>query len=173
MRALAILFVTFATPVVAADTYTIQVGSYQKGLGPLHAHTFALATHTTADGEQERLTISWQPTGNWRSGAQPGRNWSLDETLTYAARIGARVVWQPVIEVDAATWLRFHERVLLLESGQILYIAVEEGLRPGCLNCIGAVISIHGPRPPTGLRYGHRGSRTAHEHLRRHHGWSN
>ncbi len=162
MRFFVLFFLLCFCQSAHADVFYLTIGSYQR-IGPSHAHSWAVIERIGPTGLRERRCISFMPATEFRllSGPVPGRNWSERETVEHAAKIGAKVTYFGPYPVDAAFYLRFLKRLGELESGKVLYQALDgQGARPGVMNCISAAsFAALDYRLVTGLAYGERASR--------------
>jgi hypothetical protein len=134
-----------AAPCPPQDTYFVIVFGAQRPIkAARYSHSFATFIRVTPDGQTQEVTISWLPvTGQVRPYAlqdEPGRNYSLSETLAYCHENRMRVsLWGPY-QVDADLWQRALWQKFRLDSGQVSYKAYDYGSSDGLItNCIHAV----------------------------------
>jgi len=153
-----------ATP---QSRYYMIVWAYQ---GPdddlVHAHTFTsfYRGDDIASGHVRPSTISWLPkTGNVVPfGAEEGRNFSLDETLSLACQAGRDVKsWGPY-EIKPELYRSAMRRLKLLHSHRIRY-AMMGG--PNAMNCITAAGDLTPRRLDTGILWGVAASDAVVRHL--------
>jgi hypothetical protein len=109
--------------------YYMCVFAYQtEPRRPQFSHTFA--TFVKSDGDSfEAHTISWLPQSQairvLRRFSEPGANFGLMETLEIAAGVGARVYeWGP-FEIEPELYQRALWQIDTLNSGRIMYKAVD------------------------------------------------
>jgi len=135
------------------------------------SHTFA--TFVKSDGDSfEAHTISWLPRSLdirvLRRFGEPGANFGLKETLEVAAGVGARIYeWGP-FEIKPELYKRALRQIDTLNSGRILYKAVDANWRGnGASNCIHAVADVDTDRGflKVGREYGAAASAMVAEHL--------
>jgi hypothetical protein len=134
-------------------TYFIKVyGSQRLGNRPKYSHTFATFTEVqiAADRSEQRhqFTISWLPQdGEIKplGGPEPGRNYTLGETLAWLDENGSKDRWEsPETAIQARLFesavLRFNE----LTRAALLYLMIDSFLvRPHqASNCIHAVTDL-------------------------------
>ena len=143
---------------------------------PQCAHTFA--TFVRAAGEHaldlDCQTISWLPADLdikiLRLWPEPGRNFSLDETIAIAQGKDARLMlWGPYA-VEKELYERATRQVERLRQGQVQYKAIDLGFRPEiATNCFHAVADIDSDfgMLRTGTAFGASASAMVAEHLRR------
>ena len=152
---LALLFV-LPGRAAAQERYYLWVFSSQSTPKlPRYTHTWATFAKVTDCGGKrfvEALTISWMPaTLNIRPYAlrpEPGTNLDLPTTLRVAHSKCERIsVWGPY-EIDAPFYQRAVAQKARLESGRVLYRAVDPLIRgEGISDCIHAVSDIDSGRP--------------------------
>jgi hypothetical protein len=142
------------------------------------AHSFAtfVRVRPEATGPEivDQATISWLPAaGRVRllKGAEPGRNYTLEESLAMVKPGHSLAQWGP-FEIQDELFQRAKKQAAFLSSGGILYKAVEPFARPKgiAVNCEHAISDI-GLRPGeplvrTGTAHGHQGSYLVAMHLR-------
>jgi hypothetical protein len=157
VRALALcfvrVFILFASaPALAATEridlrgrYFIVVWGYQGAVNaPKDSHTFASFYDGTqlSRGRVKPATISWLPvTGVVHIlEVDPGRNFSLGQTLTLACRSGRQVgSWGPY-EIDFDLYQRALTRIRLLHSGTIRFSSVpRQGKTMNCIEATGDI----------------------------------
>jgi hypothetical protein len=180
VRALALcfvrVFILFASaPALAATEridlrgrYFIVVWGYQGAVNaPKDSHTFASLYDGTqlSRGRVKPATISWLPiTGVVHIlKVEPGRNFSLGQTLTLACRSGRQVgSWGPY-EIDFDLYRRALARIRLLDSGTIRFSSIPRGGKT--MNCIEATGDIAETPFRPGLVWGFRASEAVVRHL--------
>ena len=161
-------------------TITSSMFGYQDAdnTAPL-SHTFASVVHVGAT--VDIATISWLPLAfdgkvcvdllHLRCPVETGKNYSLEETLTWAQSEGLYVgMWGP-FEVNADLWNRVNSQIAYLDSGATDYVANDLGMHlasfrhnGGAVNCIHAVSdSIY--FESTGLNWGLDGSKIVLEQM--------
>lgn len=156
---------------------------FQDGLNtPHNSHTFITLAETsgspftrdlTALGSQ---TLSWLPVSAdvrlLRLTPEAGRNYSLPETLRLAASRNLNIKrWGP-IEVSEQFYFAAMNRIALLQSGAIGYVAEDSAYRNsvylgqggGAINCMHAVSDIGGFLR-TNIMHGFAASQKIFEHL--------
>lgn len=133
--------------------YFVAVYSWQEK-PPIvsEAHTWATVIRVTpkADGVSiERHTISWLPAKVeiqvFSPRPEPGRNFTLEETLAIAANRPKPVrvsIWGPY-EIRERTFNAFVNRKAILESGVYRYRAIDSFIRESQnVNCIHAITDM-------------------------------
>ncbi len=147
-----VLGLTLAQP-ARGDTFFVTVFGAQRPVVKLarYSHTFATFVRVLPNGGVQQATISWLPAAGdvrpFAVQAEPGRNFSLEETLRWCTeRRMVVAAWGPYqIEPrlwDGAVWQKGR-----LESGQVEYKAFDYGSPEGRVsNCVHAVEFI--TRPP-------------------------
>jgi hypothetical protein len=128
-----------------------------------NSHTFASFVRVTgpAEGDRTWIHISWLPLTFDRThtirvlgGSEPGRNWSLAQTLGFAATDRRDVAgWGP-IETTHTLYQLVDTRQTNLGGGQIRYIVDDHASRPGAVNCQHAVSDVGGELAPIAGRFG-------------------
>jgi hypothetical protein len=135
--------------------YLLMFGSQQVPNDPNYSHTFATFVRATWPGDGscrkaprlEACTISWLPAnGKIRTAAllpEPGRNYSLDDTLRYVLANDERVsLWGPY-RIDPEVYARAVRHAEELESGEVQYKAIDAFHRSCRVsNCIHAVATV-------------------------------
>jgi len=113
--------------------YFILYGGQSRPFKPRTAHTWATFVKATPDAAgvlcMESFTISWLPaTGEvkpWKCRAETGKNYTLAETFAIAAEQKDRVsMWGP-FEIDATRFEMAAAQAAFLESGEVLYRAID------------------------------------------------
>ena len=130
----------------APDAYFVAVFGVQRpGVNlPRFSHSFAVFAHLRPDGRLEAFTISWLPrTGEVRPfwpAPEEGHNFDLYSTLRWIDDNNLEAsVWGPY-QCDPDLWRRALYQKTRLESGQVLYKAIDGGSPDGQVsNCIHAV----------------------------------
>jgi hypothetical protein len=158
-RVIALLFLLTATPFTSAeDFYYMVVFSAERPVinRPMYSHTWAtFVKQTVCNGMStlESFTISWLPRGRL---VQPiallpeeGRNYTLYETLRFAAAEKTRVsMWGPY-QIRPSLSCRSLQQKAHLESGEVLYKAVDTPWPADRVsNCIHAVSDLAEDSPP-------------------------
>ena len=120
-----------------ARYYFILYGGQSLPFKPRTAHTWATFVKAAPDAAgvlcMESFTISWLPaTGEvkpWRLRPETGRNYSLAETFAIAAANKDRVsMWGP-FEIDETRYQMAVAQAAFLESGEVLYRAIDSFTR--------------------------------------------
>jgi hypothetical protein len=130
--------------------YVIFFASQSEPRRPRLSHTFCTFIKAEA-GDPNRAeepkftadTISWLPTNGHvrvlKLRAEPGRNFSLDESLRLARATG-QIVWSwGPYEVPEETYNKLVRQKARLDSGAYTYKAIDVRQRNGACNCIHAV----------------------------------
>jgi hypothetical protein len=138
-----------------ADRYYVIVWGAQRPVfkSPRYAHSFATFVHIDCAGRTEEITISWLPaTGYVRPLArrpEPGRNFSLCETLDYCGQNRMEVAaWGPYITTEDL-WQRALCYKARLDSGVIGYRAdddFDDDSISNCVHAVGGVVRAPGER---------------------------
>jgi len=156
---------------------------FQNGINTPHgAHVFATFVESDASpsgrdlARLEAHTLSWLPVEEdnrfLRLRPEPGRNFSLDETLQLAeSRELSLMRWGP-FEITDSLYFGALDRIDFLESGAADYIVQDTFHRNavyvresgGAINCIHAVSDLGG-FIRTGLAHGFSAARRVYEHL--------
>jgi hypothetical protein len=161
-----------------ANYHVILFACEREGNPPRFSHTWATFVKSTQNGAaesgtpslDETITISWMPA----SGVIPalftvtGRNYSLEESLTWARQNNARIAaWGP-IPIRQELFDRARDRREVLERGVLAYKMLDAPVRPDRgTNCIHAVTDlVPGPLLDTGLAHGEEATRMVAEHFR-------
>jgi hypothetical protein len=140
-----------APPPAADGTryYFILFGGQSVPYHPRTAHTWATFVKATpADGKMlvESFTISWLPVTAevrpLRLHAEPGKNFTLEETFAIAESNRDRIsMWGP-FEIDAAWYERAVVQAARLESGVVQYRVLDSfGLNDRVQHCVRAITS--------------------------------
>jgi hypothetical protein len=151
------LLLACTNPADAAEAYYVLMFGAQRAANPPPAsHSFATFVRAIWDRpgapRLEAHTISWLPrTGRIRVLAlapEEGVNLDLHATLRYAYASGERVSLWGAYQIDRDLYLRALAQCRVLESGQVLYKAVDLGYcSERVSNCIHAVSRVaDGPR---------------------------
>ncbi len=145
------LVLTSATATRAGEAYFVVVfGSQRTPNNPNYAHSWATFVRITGSAPCPRLeahTISWLPanmTVRTRALlAECGQNFDLHTTIRYALDNDERVsMWGPY-QIDADLYGRALGQIALLESGKVMYKAIDTGHHSDRVsNCIHAISSI-------------------------------
>lgn len=154
------------------DRYFMVLFGYQGASNrAVDAHTFA-AFYEGSDLESGRVSypasISWLPaTGVVRPlRREPGKNFSLEETLDLARRNGAEVRAHGPYEITSGLFARAMEQIRFLESGAVDYRMINGIFVRGTSNCIAAVSAIGGSLN-TGTQWGFSATQRVATHLSR------
>ena len=152
--------------------YFMSVFAYETNpRAPQSAHTFA--TFVKTEGKKfEAHTISWLPKSDdikLLKRPEAGVNLDLKTTLEKARATEAKVTeWGPY-EIKPELYQRALKQIELLNSGRVLYKAIDRAPRPGMdvSNCIHAVMEVDpdGGRVLTGAQFGVDASEAVVEHL--------
>ena len=131
--------------------YVMVFGSERDGPSPNYSHTWATFVKATPKLPEgfllEAHTISWLPEDRKIRVAallaEPGRNFDLISTLNWARDTGQRIFqWGPY-QINAELFERALAQQRLLESGNVLYKAIDTGRRSNRVsNCIHAVAAV-------------------------------
>jgi hypothetical protein len=157
--------------------YMVVFSAQAKSNDPRLTHTFATfvkvdkSDPTTAE-RTEIHTISWLPRSLnivlFRRHPEPGANLDLESSLRWAVSRNFRVsMWGPY-EIDKGLYDRAVRQEAHLNSGRVLYKALDRRFRPGIAsNCIHAVsdLDIDNGLLNTGLKRGDAASRQVAQHL--------
>jgi hypothetical protein len=176
--ALALLFIILSSLAQNSQTlggqrssegeYFLVVWAFQ---GPdddlVHSHTFAsfYRGDDLAKGVVEPATISWLPvSGTVRPfSVEPGRNFSLDETVGMACHAGRKVSsWGPY-KIRPELYHSAMKRIQLLQSGRIRYSMMNAS--PHSMNCIAAAGNLTSTPLDTGILWGVAASAAVVKHL--------
>jgi hypothetical protein len=164
MRLFLCLVVSFAavSGAGADERYFVTLYASQRSdRDPQRSHSFAVFVKATPDGDSTRcesFTISWMPASGvirLLARPEPGMNFTFAESLRWAARQGLRTTaWGP-FEIPKEILDRAADQKRRLESGAVLYKALDRRSRLGAINCIHAVSDvIPGPLLSTGSARG-------------------
>jgi hypothetical protein len=130
-------------------------GSQQTPPEPEYSHSFAVFVracwddHCPGPPALEAHTISWLPRTLvirlWALCPEPGHNFDLHTTLRYVLDNKERVsLWGPY-QIEPELYHRALKEIGLLQSGRVLYKAIDTGYRPSRVsNCIHAIGSVAG-----------------------------
>lgn len=159
------LLLVLAIPAFSQNTHFFVVCGYEDGFNtPGNSHIFArfMELEGGFDGNTGKgiksLDISWLPQdfpqtlslGFWLF-STPGKNYSFEESLELAKRVGSKVKCSEVIPTTEKNYLLAKERIELLNSGRIRYQAlvpfehknaVGKDAR-GATNCIYSIADLH------------------------------
>jgi hypothetical protein len=151
------LFAVANTPARAQDpdaSYYMTIFSAQAdSRDPRRTHSFATFVKATGTGDSaedspiEIHTISWMPQSLdiviLRRRPEPGANLDLESSLRWAESRNCRVsMWGPY-QIDKELYDRAVQQKARLQSGQVLYKAIDRRFRPGMAsNCIHAVSDL-------------------------------
>lgn len=187
-KIISILFVIFtANPAASAEPihrHFMIIYGFQDGINTPHgAHVFATFVESDVSPSGHNLarfeahTLSWLPVmvDNWflRLRPEPGRNFSLAETLQLAeSRELSLMRWGP-FEITDSLYFSALDRIDFLESGAADYIVQDTFYRNavyvresgGAINCIHAVSDLGG-FIRTGFLHGFSAARRTYDHLR-------
>lgn len=161
------------------DSYYMVIFSEQPhgGANPWVSHTFAtfIRAGSTGAGRRTALevhTISWlAATGNIRlfRTAEPGRNFSLRYSLERALAPGLRISrWGPY-RIEPELYHRALIQIDRLESGQVLWKALDRDQRLCAFNCFHAIADLDSDRGllRTGCAWGDHATWLVVQHLTR------
>lgn len=130
----------------SSDTYYVMIFGAQRPVlkDPRHSHSFATFVRLGADGAAEYFTISWLSLDGrvrpFELHAEPGRNWTLEETLQLCRENRMEVCNFGPYQIQPDLWRRAVEQKQWLESGNVRYKPMDEGSRDGTVsNCIHAI----------------------------------
>jgi len=159
---------------VSEATYYLSVFGYQRKINlPQYSHTFATFIEADKEKNIKSHTISWMPkTFSVRlvCTAEKGFNLSLQDSLKLGLRVDAQLShWGPY-RIEKELFNRAKKQIESLNSGKILYKAIDLGHRPNrASNCIHAVSDIDTDEKKliSGIRYGISASRLVARHLKR------
>jgi hypothetical protein len=154
---IAILFAVASAPSRAQETnesYYMTIFSAQaNSRDPRRTHSFATFVKAIGTGDAaknspiEIHTISWMPQSLeiviLRRRPEPGVNLDLESSLRWAASKNLRVsMWGPY-QINKELYDRAVEQETRLNSGLVLYKAIDRRFRPGTAsNCIHAVADL-------------------------------
>jgi hypothetical protein len=136
--------------------YLLLFGSQQVPDKPEFSHSFATFVRAVwSDGCPpclEAHTISWLPrtlqVRPFARAPECGINLDLETTLRWANANGERVsLWGPY-QIPREVYLRALKRISVLESGSIVYRAIDWGYSPEQANCIHAISGVLREEPP-------------------------
>lgn len=181
LLAICLCWILPAHALFAQDKYFVIVFGANNGK-PKVAHTWATfiklpspdaAATLSSTAPLESHTFSWLPTSGVVTprlfgGGEPGRNFTLEESLQWARGHAIPVVaWGPVeIRKELFDWAVARKKVL--DSGRLGYRMLDRpGRNTSVTNCIHAVSDIvPGPQLITGIAYGVEASALVANHLR-------
>jgi hypothetical protein len=124
--------------------------SQRSSREPQTTHSFAVFIRATSADEREArcesFTISWMPASGvirLLAAPEPGKNYTLKETLDWAERLGLRTKsWGP-FEISKEIYDRAVDQKNRLEGGAVRYKAIDRRFRPDtALNCIHALSDL-------------------------------
>jgi hypothetical protein len=137
---------------MSSSRYFIVVYGSQHDLGAIHrpklAHTYARFTEEIGVEIVRDLVISWLPRDgqiNPLGRPEPGKNYSLDETVAWLDRAGSSNRWSSnKTEIEPRLFESAIERVGELSRGSIQYVMADNPFsRPHrASNCIHAVSDL-------------------------------
>jgi hypothetical protein len=163
------------------ECYYLTIFSAQaNSRDPRRTHSFATFVKATGTGDSakdspiEIHTISWMPQSLdiviLRRQPEPGANLDLESSLRWAEARNCRVsIWGPY-QIKKELYDRAVEQEARLNSGQVLYKAIDRRFRPGTAsNCIHAVadLDIDNGLLHSGQGRGEVASRQVAQHLNR------
>lgn len=138
----------------ASESYYMTIFSAQaNSRDPRRTHSFATFVKAIGTGDSakdspiEIHTISWMPQSLdiviLRRRPEPGANLDLQSSLRWAKSMNSRVsMWGPY-QIDKQLYDRAVEQEASLNSGRVLYKAIDRRFRPGIAsNCIHAVSDL-------------------------------
>ena len=145
---------TFAPNASKANEYyyVMIFGSQTRPKQLRYTHTWAVAVRASGQGSDlskyalETHTISWLPRTEvvkvWRHRPEPGENLSLEATLRLMEKDRERIImWGPFV-VDKLLYGRFIAVENRLNSGKILYRAIDGDLNLDISDCVHAVAAV-------------------------------
>lgn len=151
--ALSVVLLSANTAQAGARCYMIIFGAQTHPKIPRYTHTFCTIVRVVdplpgcTDSRMEVYTISWLPQTMiihpYRLRAEPGHNWTLEQTLRWCARNRIDVSeWGPFAITEEYFWLVYREYTRF-ESGEYLYRAIDPPRRGDVrADCIHAVTDI-------------------------------
>jgi hypothetical protein len=164
-----------------APKYFVKVyGSERWGNRPKFSHTFATFIEQQVQPDESvvrrTLTISWLPLAGEihpLGPAEAGRNYSLQETLTWLDQAGSKIRWEsPETEIQPGLFDSAVTRIQELERGLLRYVMIDSlQSRPHeASNCIHAVTDLPMVLEAlgmayTGVLYGIQASRFVYQYL--------
>lgn len=174
------LFVAVVTLIAASQSFAASYSGryYAVIFGYQGTPNRAVDSHTFASfltGDEldrgdvyEPATISWLPrTGVVRPlRREPGRNFSLSETIQIARNNRYEVRAYGPFEITADLYRRAIRQIRYLESGAVDYKMIPGPLAGNSINCIMAVSQVGGPFS-TGTEWGFSASAMVTQHLSR------
>ncbi len=145
----------FTSAAFAADQAYVISWGYQSRLNrPNKSHTFATYFLVRNGSATEKVTISWLPAPGHFGGltglqvpslrAVPGNNYSLGQTLGFAAALGEPVSRFGPYEISLPLYDAAKRQVAHLQSGRVDYKMLDRFTRPAAVNCIHAASDIAG-----------------------------
>ncbi len=148
-------FALVQTPAFAeSKAYVVSWGYQNGGNRPNRSHTFATFFLVTDGRATEKVTISWLPMRGYLRGPSglqvpalrpvPGHNYTLAETLQFAAGLGEPVSRFGPYEISLALYDTAKSQAAYLSSGRVYYKMLDRTSRPNAVNCIHAVTDIAG-----------------------------
>ena len=130
-----------------------------------HSHSWAVF-----ERGPEKVVISWGPAqGNGTDAirtAVPGKNYSHEQTLTFAQRLGLQVRTYGPYKIRPELFDNAKQWAKTLDSGRVFYVLLDRHCRPDACNCVSALLLTGGVRPRTGLRHGYQASEAIVRHFR-------
>lgn len=167
-------------PTVRAEDryYMLMFASQANPNIPPASHTFALFVkvnglgHPPVQGQIETTIISWMPASlriePLERNPEPGKNFSLAETLQWSATVNATVsMWGPY-PIKKELYDMAVKQVQHLNSGRVQYLCLDKKWRgKGATNCIHAVSDLDVTQPllRTGLARGNEASEIVLSHF--------
>lgn len=142
-----------ATAAKANEYYFVLVfGSQTQPKQLRYTHTWATAVRAIGEGPDisryalEIHTISWLPASGivkvFRPRPEPGVNATLEQTLAYVEHNHENIImWGPFI-VSRLVYNRFIGVVNQLNSGEVMYRAIDGALNMRISDCIHAVAAV-------------------------------
>jgi hypothetical protein len=155
------------SPAMKAVLFFAIFWAYQDGVNhAVKSHSFASFYRVEQGKKTERIDISWLPIGGEPSLLEiaAGKNFSLEETLQIARRIGSPVTRFGPYPASAALWKKAGAQGKRLRSGRVRYKMLDRAMRPEAVNCLHALTDIAGFLE-TGTLRGRSGTQEAVRHF--------
>lgn len=154
---LAVAVLLFAVAGVNAQA-TVTVYAYQQSdFDPRGAHSFAVWKKG-----KESVCISWMIEAErpkfLKLRTDKGRNWTFDDTMKHAKKVGASIHEFGPVKVSDAQFERAKAQAKRLDAGQVRYKAAMLVFPDNVANCEVAIAQVAGRPYMVGLKFGRRGS---------------